>query len=315
MRAALYARVSTLDQEPENQLAELRRYAVARGWEISEYVDHGVSGSEDRRKALCRTFDEGVSMWWPVASVAGFGCPPRVGGWTASVEAYGISWHCWMSSTRWAWPSCRSGRASIARRQPDVCSYISWRLWRSSSGRESRSESRPVWREPERTAHGSVGPRLWCQLRGWLRWLTCRRGKQPRSCACRSRRSNDGGGRYDDGGHRVPGDVRGHRLAVLGPRSGVGQKTSRESVALSPPVSGSSLLARERANIQVFPDLPRFGSLIGSSRKAMGSTLLLWVDDTTVGHGFLLIRAERLGFCFLASVIVRPAFGKATRTS
>ena len=52
MRAALYARVSTQDQEPENQLAELRRYAAARGWETAEYVDHGVSGSEDRRKAL-----------------------------------------------------------------------------------------------------------------------------------------------------------------------------------------------------------------------------------------------------------------------
>ena len=52
MRAALYARVSTLDQEPENQLAELRRYAAARGWEIAEYVDHGVSGAMDRRKAL-----------------------------------------------------------------------------------------------------------------------------------------------------------------------------------------------------------------------------------------------------------------------
>ncbi len=33
MKAALYARVSTLDQEPENQLVELRRYAVARGRE------------------------------------------------------------------------------------------------------------------------------------------------------------------------------------------------------------------------------------------------------------------------------------------
>ena len=52
MRAALYARVSTLDQEPENQLAELRRYAAARGWEVAEYVDHGVSGSEARRAAL-----------------------------------------------------------------------------------------------------------------------------------------------------------------------------------------------------------------------------------------------------------------------
>ena len=52
MRAALYARVSTLDQEPENQLAELRRYAAARGWDATEYVDHGVSGSEARRAAL-----------------------------------------------------------------------------------------------------------------------------------------------------------------------------------------------------------------------------------------------------------------------
>jgi DNA invertase Pin-like site-specific DNA recombinase len=52
MKAALYARVSTLDQEPENQLAELRRYAAARGWQASEYVDHGVSGSQVRRRAL-----------------------------------------------------------------------------------------------------------------------------------------------------------------------------------------------------------------------------------------------------------------------
>jgi putative DNA-invertase from lambdoid prophage Rac len=52
MKAALYARVSTVDQEPENQLAELRRYAAARGWQAAEYVDHGVSGSQDRRTAL-----------------------------------------------------------------------------------------------------------------------------------------------------------------------------------------------------------------------------------------------------------------------
>ena len=43
MRAAIYARVSTLDQEPENQLQELRRYAEARGWTVVEYVDRGVS--------------------------------------------------------------------------------------------------------------------------------------------------------------------------------------------------------------------------------------------------------------------------------
>src|ERR1700724_2653119 len=52
MRAAIYARVSTLDQEPENQLVELRRYVEARGWSGHEYVDRGVSGAKDRRPAL-----------------------------------------------------------------------------------------------------------------------------------------------------------------------------------------------------------------------------------------------------------------------
>ena len=52
MRAAIYARVSTLDQEPENQLQELRRYVQARGWTAAEYVDKGVSGATERRPAL-----------------------------------------------------------------------------------------------------------------------------------------------------------------------------------------------------------------------------------------------------------------------
>ena len=51
-RAAIYARVSTLDQEPENQLQELRRYVEARGWSAKEYTDRGVSGAKDRRPAL-----------------------------------------------------------------------------------------------------------------------------------------------------------------------------------------------------------------------------------------------------------------------
>lgn len=58
MRCALYARVSTLEQDPENQLAELRRYAEARGWTATEYVDHGVSGAKERRPALDRLIAE-----------------------------------------------------------------------------------------------------------------------------------------------------------------------------------------------------------------------------------------------------------------
>ena len=54
MTAAIYARVSTVEQAPENQLQELRRYVQARGWTAVEYVDHGVSGAKDRRAALDR---------------------------------------------------------------------------------------------------------------------------------------------------------------------------------------------------------------------------------------------------------------------
>lgn len=52
MRAAIYLRVSTLDQDPLNQALELRAHVEARGWTATEYVDRGVSGAKDRRPAL-----------------------------------------------------------------------------------------------------------------------------------------------------------------------------------------------------------------------------------------------------------------------
>lgn len=55
MRVAIYARVSTSDQNCSMQLSELRVYARARGWEIAgEYVDTGWSGSKASRPELDR---------------------------------------------------------------------------------------------------------------------------------------------------------------------------------------------------------------------------------------------------------------------
>jgi DNA invertase Pin-like site-specific DNA recombinase len=52
-RAALYLRVSTVDQHPETQGIELRQFAKQRGYSVvQEYVDHGVSGTKVRRPAL-----------------------------------------------------------------------------------------------------------------------------------------------------------------------------------------------------------------------------------------------------------------------
>ena len=55
MRLAIYARVSTSDQDPQLQLDELQQYAAARGLEVVQtYLDHGISGAKDRRPALDR---------------------------------------------------------------------------------------------------------------------------------------------------------------------------------------------------------------------------------------------------------------------
>mgnify|MGYP002638072713 CR=1 FL=1 len=54
-RVALYARVSTDEQDTGIQLADLHRLADQRGWEVAgEYIDHGVSGAKASRPALDR---------------------------------------------------------------------------------------------------------------------------------------------------------------------------------------------------------------------------------------------------------------------
>jgi len=50
VKAAIYARVSTVEQNPEAQLHELRAYVEKRGFVLhKEYVDH-VSGDFEKRK-------------------------------------------------------------------------------------------------------------------------------------------------------------------------------------------------------------------------------------------------------------------------
>jgi len=75
MRAALYLRVSTLDQTTDNQERELRSVAERLGHEIVEiYADNGISGAKGRdgrpafdrlcRDATRRKFD--IVMAWSV---------------------------------------------------------------------------------------------------------------------------------------------------------------------------------------------------------------------------------------------------------
>ena len=58
-RVAIYARVSTGEQTPDNQLQELRGVAARMGWQIAEeFVDHGIGGTKgrDQRPAYDRLY-------------------------------------------------------------------------------------------------------------------------------------------------------------------------------------------------------------------------------------------------------------------
>lgn len=53
IRAGLYIRVSTVDQNPQLQFDELREFCRARSWRnAAEFVDHGISGVDSARPGL-----------------------------------------------------------------------------------------------------------------------------------------------------------------------------------------------------------------------------------------------------------------------
>ena len=56
-RVALYARCSTREQHPENQLIRLRQWAADKGLQAVEFRDAGISGSKRKRPALVAMLD------------------------------------------------------------------------------------------------------------------------------------------------------------------------------------------------------------------------------------------------------------------
>ena len=70
MKVAVYVRVSTDKQELENQLLQLREYAVKSNWEIYNEYKEIVSGKENKRKQYDQMFQDahkklfdGVLFW------------------------------------------------------------------------------------------------------------------------------------------------------------------------------------------------------------------------------------------------------------
>jgi DNA invertase Pin-like site-specific DNA recombinase len=58
-KAAVYVRVSTVDQHPETQLLDLRQFAAQKGFQlVQEYIDHGICGARARRPALDKMMED-----------------------------------------------------------------------------------------------------------------------------------------------------------------------------------------------------------------------------------------------------------------
>ena len=148
-RAAIYARVSTFDQQPENQLAELRDYVQARGWSAHEYTDKGISGAKDNlpaldqlgRDAKHRKFD--VLICWHLDRLGR--SLKHLVTLLDELQVLGI-----------AFVSLAEGIEPP--RQRASCRCTSWLRSRNLNGLELPSELQPDWPEPATKAASSVGP-------------------------------------------------------------------------------------------------------------------------------------------------------------
>ena len=68
-RVAIYARVSTKEQDCSRQLVELREVAENHGWNITdEYVDEGISGAKKSRPELDRMLKDAISRKFEVVA-------------------------------------------------------------------------------------------------------------------------------------------------------------------------------------------------------------------------------------------------------
>jgi DNA invertase Pin-like site-specific DNA recombinase len=97
MKAAIYARVSTHEQDNQNQLAQLRAFAQSQGWEIvSEFCDE-VSGAKSDRPAFRAMFEAAskrqfdVLLFWSLDRLSREGVLPTLR-YLEQLSSYGVQW-------------------------------------------------------------------------------------------------------------------------------------------------------------------------------------------------------------------------------
>jgi len=99
-RALIYSRVSTADQDSQNQVTQLRNYADAQGWQIVDAITDTCSGSKDATEraglgkvltqAHQRRFD--ILLFWSLDRFSREGSRKTIG-YLTELEQFGVGWH------------------------------------------------------------------------------------------------------------------------------------------------------------------------------------------------------------------------------
>ncbi len=100
MRAIIYARVSTTDQNPANQIRELEAYAEKQGWEVMQVIRDKVSGtkSANDRAGLRKVLDASrqgkydVLLFWSLDRLSREGTRQTLD-YLQTLTAHGVKWH------------------------------------------------------------------------------------------------------------------------------------------------------------------------------------------------------------------------------
>jgi putative DNA-invertase from lambdoid prophage Rac len=100
MRAVIYARVSTTDQKPENQIRELEAYAAKQGWEVVQTVKDKISGTKSAkdRAGLSKVLEMAhqskfdVLLFWSLDRLSREGTRETLG-YLQTLTASGVQWH------------------------------------------------------------------------------------------------------------------------------------------------------------------------------------------------------------------------------
>ncbi len=100
MKAVIYSRVSTKDQELENQLRQLRQYASAQGWEVVEEITDVCSGGKgekersglERLLTLCHQRRFNTVLFWSLDRLSREGSRKTIA-YLTQFDACGVRWH------------------------------------------------------------------------------------------------------------------------------------------------------------------------------------------------------------------------------